>query len=49
MQRRAELDILNIKTPGIIDTTSANLMAAKDMCLRRETGARINATAAHRG
>src|SRR5690348_17675027 len=39
------LAILNMKTPGIIDTTDANPMAAKGMCLRREIGVRINATA----
>src|SRR4051812_46581561 len=43
---QSPLAILNIKTPGIIDTTDAKPIAAKGMCLRRETGVRINATAA---
>ena len=41
------LAILNIKTPGIIDTTEAKPMAAKGICQRRETGAMITPTMRH--
>src|SRR6266567_858660 len=41
------LAILNMKTPGIIDTTDANPMAANGMCQRYETGVRITPTITH--
>src|SRR5215469_728908 len=41
------LAILNMKTPGIIDTTEAKPMAAKGMRQRRETGAMITPTMRH--
>src|SRR5262245_51128328 len=41
------LAILNIRTPGIIETTEAKPMAAKGMCQRRETGAMITPTMRH--
>ena len=37
------LAILNRNTPGIIETTEANPMAAKGMWQRRATGVRISA------
>ena len=40
------LAILNRNTPGIIDTTEANPMAANGICVRRETGVRITPTTA---
>src|SRR5215510_3689743 len=44
---RRPLAILNMKTPGIIETTEAKPMAAKGMCQRRETGAMITPTVRH--
>ena len=41
------LAILNMKTPGIIETTEAKPTAAKGMCQRRETGAMIKPTTRH--
>ena len=41
---KSPLAILNKKTPGIIDTTDAKPMAAKGMCVCRETGVRSNPT-----
>src|SRR5262249_669132 len=41
------LAILNMKTPGIIETTEAKPMAAKGMRQRRETGVRISPTIRH--
>ena len=38
------LAILNMKTPGIIETTEAKPMAAKGMLHRRETGVMIKPT-----
>src|SRR4029077_5518389 len=38
------LAILNMKTPGIIETTEAKPMAAKGIFQRRETGGRIAPT-----
>ena len=38
------LVILNIKTPGSIDTTAAKPMAANGICQRRATGLRISPT-----
>src|SRR5262249_26515917 len=41
------LAILNMKTPGIIETTEAKPMAAKGMRQCRETGVRITPTIRH--
>src|SRR5215472_1890681 len=41
------LAILNMKTPGIIETTEAKPMAAKGICQRRDTGVRITPTKRH--
>jgi hypothetical protein len=41
------LAILNRNTPGIIDTTEANPIAANGMCHRRETGVRTSPTTRH--
>src|SRR5262249_50100385 len=44
---KSPLAILNMKTPGIIETTEAKPMAAKGMCHRREAGVRITPTLRH--
>src|SRR5215470_2158700 len=41
------LAILNMNTPGIIETTEAKPMAANGMRQRRETGVRIRPTIRH--
>src|SRR6516165_9611379 len=41
------LAILNMKTPGIIETTEAKPMAAKGMRQRRDTGVRVTPTMRH--
>ena len=41
------LAILNMKTPGIIETTEAKPMAANGIFQRRETGAMITPTMRH--
>src|SRR5215469_18072177 len=41
------LAILNMKTPGIIETTEAKPIAAKGMRQRRDTGVRITPTIRH--
>jgi hypothetical protein len=44
---KSPLAILNMKIPGTIETTEANPTAAKGICQRRETGARITPTMRH--
>src|SRR5262249_19297065 len=44
---RSPLTMRNKKTPGIIETTAANPMAAKGICHRRATGVRTKPTKKH--
>ena len=41
------LAILNMNTPGIMETTDAKPTAAKGICQRRDTGVRITPTTRH--